>query len=134
MLFLDCGGRKPDYERPFAHILTPDVLTRQPRCRHTKIKRQLIAAGQPNPHGNKRCFLLFFFFFARARKDLSFRGAYVFGRNMLSVIQSEAHLPAETMLWPWEVLGRQSPPELWCMKIGRGESPARGGKESPPNA
>lgn len=43
-------------------------------------------------------------------------------------------LPAETMLWAWEEVGRQSPVEPWCMRIGRGESVAREVKESAPNA
>lgn len=95
MLFLDCGGRKPDYESPFAHILTPDVLTRQPRCRHTKIKRQLIAAGQPNPHGNKRCFLLFFFFFF-CTSEKGFK------------------LPRCLCLWPEYVVGNPERGPLTC--------------------
>lgn len=39
-------------------------------------------------------------------------------------------LPAETMLWACDVAGRQSLVEVWCMKMGKGESPAREVKES----
>lgn len=34
------------------------------------------------------------------------------------------------MLWAWEVVGRQSLVETWCMRMGNGESSASGVKES----
>lgn len=34
------------------------------------------------------------------------------------------------MLWAWEVVGKQSLVETWCMRIGNGESSASGVKES----
>lgn len=38
------------------------------------------------------------------------------------------------MLWAWDVVGRQSVVEPWCIMIGRGESPVSEAKESLPNA
>lgn len=46
----------------------------------------------------------------------------------------EATLPGEPMLWAWELVGRQSLVEPWCMRIGKGESNAIGVKESALNA
>lgn len=50
-------------------------------------------------------------------------------RNLL-----EASLPGDTMLCVWEVFGRQSPVEVWCIRMGKGESTVSGVKESALNA
>lgn len=39
-------------------------------------------------------------------------------------------LPGDSMLWAWEVVGRQSLEETWCIRMGNGESRASGVKES----
>lgn len=46
----------------------------------------------------------------------------------------EASLPGDTMLCVWEVFGRQSPVEVWCIRMGKGESTVSGVKESALNA
>lgn len=46
----------------------------------------------------------------------------------------KACLPAETMLCAWEMLGMHSLVEVWCMRIGKADSPASGVKESELNA